>query len=124
MAEIIQDVEFGEIYAMFNADDSDDPVADAPGNTFGIEGLTLRADDDDGAVGQILFPTMDTAGGLALREDVVDADLGMPRDLNGDGVIDTDNHAGDYLILPVTVRVQWRGAAGNRQIDLDLLMVE
>jgi len=124
MAEIIQDVDFGDIYAMFNSDASDDPVVDAPGDTFGINGLTLQTDDVDGAVGQILFPTMVTAGGLALREDVVDADLGMPRDLNGDGVIDSDNRAGDYLVLPVTIRVQWRGAAGNRQIDLDLLMVE
>lgn len=124
MAEIIQDVDFDQIYAMFNADDTDDPVAGAPGNTFAIDGLTLRLDDVDNAVGTILFPTVDTAAGLALREDVVDADLGMPRDLNGDGVIDTENHAGDYLVLPVTVRVLWRGAAGNRQLDLDLLLVE
>jgi hypothetical protein len=41
----------------------------------------------------------------------------MPRDLNGDGVIDALNHADDYLILPVTLRLEWRGAAGNARQD-------
>lgn len=124
MAEIIQDVDFDQIFVMFNDDASDDPVGDAPGNLFDIAGLTAIAGDEDGAVGTILFPTVDTAGGRALREDIVDEDLGMPRDLNGDGVVDSSDHSGDYLILPVTIRVQWRGAAGNRQMDLDLVLVE
>jgi len=42
--------------------------------------------------------------------------LGCPRDLNGDG--DDDDHlvsggVDGYVILPVTVRLKWRGAAGD-----------
>ena len=47
-----------------------------------------------------------------------DASLGMPRDLNGDGVIDSEDHAGDYVLLPVKVRVNWRGITGDRSFEV------
>jgi hypothetical protein len=53
-----------------------------------------------------------------LREDVVLPDLGMPRDLNGDGVVDASNHDVDYTLLPVLVRVRWRSASGTGQFEL------
>jgi hypothetical protein len=71
------------------------------------------------------MPTQTGAGGaLELREDVVDAGLGMPRDLNLDGVIDALDHSGDYRILPVRVLVEWTGMSGNRTHRLETVLSE
>lgn len=53
-----------------------------------------------------------------LREDYIDARLGMPRDLNGDSLIDDLDHADDYIVLPVHVQIRWRGDFGPRVYDL------
>ncbi len=53
-----------------------------------------------------------------LREDCDYPVLGMPRDLNGDSIIDGRDHGRDYLILPVQIRVEWESATGPRAIDL------
>ena len=39
-----------------------------------------------------------------LREDVAIPAMGMPRDLDGDNVVDGVDHKGDYRMLPVIVR--------------------
>ena len=108
---------FEDAFASFNADPNDDPPpggpGTAPGSAFAVPGLNLRAADPDGFVGQIFFP----GDGLVLREDLVDAALGMPRDLNNDVVLDANDHAGDYTVLPVRVRVEWTGETGNRQLE-------
>lgn len=59
-----------------------------------------------------------------VREDFVDARLGMPRDLNGDSVIDAQDHSEDYLILPVRVRMRWQGVFGERTLDLYTMVGE
>ncbi len=59
-----------------------------------------------------------------VREDFVDARLGMPRDLNGDSVIDQLDHSQDYLILPVRVRMRWQGVFGERTLDLYTMVGE
>jgi hypothetical protein len=47
----------------------------------------------------------------------------MPRDLNGDGVIDSvTNCATTYKILPVRVRVRWTGAAGPAEVELHSML--
>ena len=75
---------FQEVFARYNADPLDDlPLGPSPGSFFAVRGLQPQAGDPDGFVGEILFP----GDGFELREDVVDLDLGMSRDLNGDGVI-------------------------------------
>jgi hypothetical protein len=38
---------------------------------------------------------------------MTDAQLGMPRDLDADGVVDDANHANDYLLLPIRIRIEW-----------------
>jgi prepilin-type N-terminal cleavage/methylation domain-containing protein len=53
-----------------------------------------------------------------LREDFQDARMGLPRDLNGDSLIDDCDHSLDYLILPVHVEIVWRGRFGPRRYDL------
>jgi prepilin-type N-terminal cleavage/methylation domain-containing protein len=55
---------------------------------------------------------------FTLREDFVDKALGMPRDLNGDSLVDDCDHASDYVILPVHVSLEWRGDFGPRRFDL------
>lgn len=102
---------FNEAFASFNANLLDDPVF-APGNSFSVRGLTPRQNDPDGMVGEVIFP----GNGFQVREDFVDRELGMPRDLNGDGDIDALDHSADYQILPVRVRVVWRGSKGNDRV--------
>ncbi len=53
-----------------------------------------------------------------LREDYVDARMGMPRDLNGDNFIDDLDHVEDYIVLPVHIEIEWRGRFGPRRLDL------
>jgi Tfp pilus assembly protein PilV len=57
--------------------------------------------------------TLDAAGNETLREDVVAPEYGLPCDLNGDGVIDSKNHAADYKILPLVIRLDWPIAGGG-----------
>jgi hypothetical protein len=106
----------GQVLALFDDDPANDPggAGTAPGGTFTVPGLAARTDAVDGAVGRTLFPL----AGAALREDIVDLGLGMPRDLDGDGVVDALDKSGDYVLLPVRVRVEWRGAAGNAFVEL------
>lgn len=57
--------------------------------------------------------TLDLAGNETLREDTVAPEYGLPCDLNGDGVIDNKNHAADYKILPLVIRLDWPTADGG-----------
>ncbi|HEX5136371.1 MAG TPA: hypothetical protein VFY93_05325 [Planctomycetota bacterium] len=101
---------FELVFASYNNDPDDDPAADVPGGTFDVEGLR-------GATGEILFPTGGDSG-FELREDVAD------RDLDGDGEIDEENHALDYLLLPVTVRIRWEGVAGERSVEFATVLAQ
>jgi hypothetical protein len=91
---------FGDIYSVYSAK-LNLPVA----------GLNAQPDDADGMVGELIFPT-DAGGAPGLWEGAVMPALGCPRDLNGDGD-DSDHLVNGYVILPVTVRLKWRGAAGD-----------
>jgi hypothetical protein len=115
---------FVQVFAMYDTTAADDPggVVVSPGANFAVPGLSAVAGDPDGMPGEIVFPTMTVGGALQLREDVVNAKLGMPRDLNGDGVVDGLNHAANYQLLPVLVRVRWRGAAGNGLVELPTMI--
>ena len=108
---------FEQIFALYNADPNDDPggVGTAPGPNFAVPELAPTA--AGGFVGTISFPTV---GGV-LREDAVDADLGAPRDLNADGVVDSNSRAGDYVILPIRVRLTWiprNARTGQRTFEM------
>jgi len=112
---------FEEAFVRFNATAADDPaLGDSPGNFFAARGLNLQVGDADGFVGEILFP----GDGVQLREDFVDPELGMPRDLNGDGVVDAVDHSGDYNVLPIRVRLQWTGETGARSLDFVTLLAQ
>ncbi len=110
---------FGQAFRRFNDTGDDDPggANTAPGKHFAIEGLSALPGDADGFAGEVIFPTLPNAP-ESLREDIASTELGMPRDLNGDNVIDAANHATDYWMLPVIVRVRWRSASGPGVYEL------
>jgi prepilin-type N-terminal cleavage/methylation domain-containing protein len=121
MVETLRGTTFAEVYARYNDDPADDPDGPntAPGKHFVVPRLSPRQDDPDGFVGEILLPGTTAT----LREDVDDVDLGLPRDLNGDGLVDVLDHATDYGILPVIVRLEWSGTSGPRRLDLPTALV-
>ncbi len=124
MLERIQAEAFPEAFRRYNDTDADDPggIGTAPGANFAVVGLSARAGDHDGLSGEVIFPTPVGFPG-ELRESVVDAALGMPRDLNGDDVVhQTASYATDYDILPVRVRVSWIGITGQSQVELSTVL--
>jgi type II secretory pathway pseudopilin PulG len=114
--EEIGTVPADEVFATFNTAPSDDPegAGTAPGPTFSIPTDTGPMQVD------VVFPG---SSGAVLREDVTDTELGMPRDLNGDGTVDDVNHAGDYLLLPVRIRVTWQGVTGTRSFEMHTVIL-
>ncbi|MEM7310380.1 MAG: prepilin-type N-terminal cleavage/methylation domain-containing protein [Planctomycetota bacterium] len=86
----------------------------SPGGTFGdtFDASILNSPSEDQELpGQIIFVT---------DERLTDADLGielgMPRDLNGDGDANDADVTNDARLLPVVIRITWRGQAGIQQL--------
>jgi type II secretory pathway pseudopilin PulG len=123
--ERLRELPCQQVYASYNADPADDPLGPgtAPGPRFATPGLTPLPEAADGLTGTIVFPEIEVPGGAALREDVENELLGMPRDLNGDNVVDALDHSSDYLALPLEVRVEWSGQTGRRQMRTHALLV-
>lgn len=118
--ERIQATAFEDIYATYNDTPDDDPVPGAdPFAALLSDDPLLTLGKKDGAVVTVLFPG---AGSGQLREDEVDVAMGMPRDLNGDGAIDADDHGGDYTLLPLTLRLEWDGSAGSRSLEMSTIL--
>jgi hypothetical protein len=113
--------EFEDLFRAYNDDPSDDPggPGTAPGANFAVDGLEPRAGDADRSPGRIEFPSPEGRPGV-LREDLTAELFGLAvdHDLDGDGVVDDSNHAGDYLLLPVLVRVEWTGSSGEESRSL------
>jgi type II secretory pathway pseudopilin PulG len=121
--ELMRGADLATMYARFNTRVDDDPVGFvSPGATFDVPGLRSPPANAGAPVGTIQFPTIDDGAGPELREDFVDAQMGMPADLNGDGAIDDLDHSGDYRFLPVRVSVQWYGALGTRTLTVETVL--
>lgn len=106
---------FSEVFARYNQTTADDLAGNNPGANFAVLGLTPIPGDADGMAGSIELP----GNGTQLFEWIVDADMGMPRDLNSDGQPpDLLDHAGDYTVLPVRIRVRWNGVRGDSRVVL------
>ncbi len=113
--EALKGTAFDEVFVRYNATAADDPANDpSPGSAFAVQGLGVQEGDADGLAGEIQFP----GDGLTLREDADDLELGMPRDLSGEGNIDANDHAADYRLLPVRAVVEWQGRNGARRVEL------
>ena len=105
--EELQDADFAQLFALYGS-------GTTPGPDFAVEGLTSVADDEDGLCGEIEFPSTDGK----LFEKLARPDLGMPRDLDGSGGLDEDDHALDYALLPVRILVRWRTDGGPSQVEV------
>ncbi len=119
----LQSTLFSQTFQAYNGFTGDDPVT-VFGSGFAVNGLQVQAGDADGFAGRIRFP-VDPNNAAILREDIPDGILGMPRDLNGDGGTDGNDHSGDYVILPVSVIVEWRSIdkGRNRSVELPTIIV-
>ncbi len=145
LLEQMRSVAFSEVFALYNDDASDDPsgAGTAPGNGFSVADLRPLPASPNGLVGEVILPIQlveveEEAGAvklggesgpvvvqeLWLREDTVDAELGMPRDLNGDNVVDELDHANDYIILPVCIVVRWQGVFGARSMRVVTMLTD
>lgn len=122
MVEELQAQPFEDLFRRYNSDDTDNPLLGtlpSPGDTFAVDGMDLQATDLDGFAGQLRFP-VDEFG--VLREDLVAPEFGLPMDLNGDGIIDGDNRIDDHIRLPLRVRVDWTGNAGDRFTEFSTVL--
>lgn len=122
MLEVLRATVHARIFALYNHSTEDDPggAGTAPGRHFAVIGLTPAADDLDGFVGEIVFPSP----GPTLREDVDMPELGMARDLDADGEVDDLDHAADYELLPVMVRMRWQSRSGPRELEMFTLLAD
>ena len=119
--ETLRGSNFRDVVRTYNQDPGDDlaGVGSAPGPNFAVVNLGAQSGDADGLPGEVRLP-LTSAGQLVESQNL--PEFGLPRDLNSDGVIDNADHSNDYTILPVMVRVRWRGRTGNRQISFSTML--
>ena len=122
MLERMRSERFDELFASYNADPGDDPggAGTAPGSNFAVVGLSAWDADPDTLPGEVLLPSSTAV----LREDSENRHLSLPRDLNADLMIDDQDHALDYVLLPVTVRIAWNGKAGRRSFEMSTMFAK
>lgn len=122
--ESLENSTFTQVFARFNATKADDPAGvTSPGRGFAVAGLNAVRGDPDGLPGEIIFPTVGDLG-VQLTESYADSRFRMPGDLNGDGLASAGAMAGSYSVLPVRVRVRWRGPTGNSTLELDTVLMD
>jgi len=61
---------------------------------------------------------------LVTNETLSNAQLGLPRDLNGDGDAEDTDVSDSYVLMPVVVTVEWTGPTGLRRLQLRSLLAE
>ena len=111
--EVMRNTTFSEIYKRYNSVTTDDPsTGSSPGSTFTITGLTPAT--GYATVGRIEFPEIANA----LREDVTDTELGMPRDLDGNGAVGATSVSTTYRLLPVRIVIQWKVPNGSSTVKI------
>lgn len=118
--EDMHNVEFSELFALFNEFGLDDPGGPNTGfgPHFAVVGLQPVEDDPDGMVGEVIMP-----GGLGILQETEENELlGLPRDLNGNIQVEEGDRSGDYLVLPVVVRLRWQGRAGVREFEMATML--
>lgn len=75
------------------------------GNTFDVEGLNVAA-------GSQVIGTIQIVIDETLTDQQLNAQIGMPRDLDGDGQVSNTDVSQNARMLPVIVRQRWRGQSG------------
>ena len=114
-----------DVFRMFNSDPTDDPygAGTAAGPTFDVVGLDPQINGGGAPIpiGRVLVP--ENARGELVETDDLPA-FGFPRDVNGNLGIEPGNRADDYLVLPITIRIQWQGRMGPRTFELSTMLVD
>lgn len=122
--ETLRATPFIDVFRSFNEDPDDDPLGSdtAPGPNFDVDGLDpiVEPGGQRRPIGTVILPEL---AGL-LREDLNMPELGLPRDLNGDIMVDAFDHSGDFLVLPVVVRLEWQGRLGERHFEMSTMLVD
>jgi len=119
-----------DVVRLYNTDPFDDPngPGTAPGDRFAVPDLDPLPTDPAGMVGSIELPIWNAGSEVApdwrVREDLANDELGTPRDLNGDCIVDALDHTEDYSILPVVIRMRWQGRHGRREFRLYSALTE
>lgn len=123
MLELLRIEPFHRLFELYNADPLDDPGGEgtAPGPHFPVDGLPVPEGDADGMCGFIRFVETQRPG---LYETAVDESLGMPRDLDSNGVIDEEPVTATYTILPVEVGVEWESQGRVHRFAMQVQFVE
>jgi len=75
------------------------------GDRFAVRGLTAVSGSP--SVGAVQILTDET-----VDDEAIGYELGLPRDLNGDGDANDSDVTPDARILPIVLEVRWRGQAG------------
>lgn len=121
--ETMRNLNPADLYALYNSMPADDPGGEGtgPGANFAVPGLYPLAGDPDGMVARIRLAERKDLDAWQLREDVIDPALGLPRDLNGDSMIDDLDHAQDYLVFPVRIELDWEGRYGARRMTVSTM---
>jgi prepilin-type N-terminal cleavage/methylation domain-containing protein len=128
--ERMRNTEFRDLFQQFNADPMDDIAGPgtAHGHLFAAVGLKAAKPDENEFVGEVVLPFVNAGTNVApmwqVREDHVNADLGLPRDLNSDNLVDSLNHVADFSVLPILIRVRWQGRWGPRTFTLSTVLSE
>lgn len=79
------------------------------GNTFDIPELNRPEDNDTVGMIRLFLDEGET-------DEEIGLELGMPRDLDGDGAMDNGNVTLTARIIPVVVRASWRGVSGEVEL--------
>jgi prepilin-type N-terminal cleavage/methylation domain-containing protein len=79
------------------------------GNKFDLADLIPV--DAGSSVGSITVVTNEN-----LTDAFLDAQLGMPRDLDGDGIVGNGDVSHSARLLPVIVRARWKGVGSKQEI--------
>lgn len=113
-----------DVFALFNEDSADDPYGEGTGfgPTFEVQGLDglIDAAGNEAPVGRVMLP----GDGAILDETFEQPLFGLPRDLDGNLVIEPGNRADSYIVLPVLVRVEWMSRLGPRRFDMATMVVD
>jgi hypothetical protein len=111
-------------FARYNDLDDDDP--EGPGTAIGssFDVPEYEPVEPGGRVARIEFPpyVVDSDAGVLVDETRVDKGLGMPRDLNGDGVLSPTVPLEEIRILPARIVMEWRGAGGRQRVEAIVIL--
>ena len=122
--EQIRSMPMERVFALFNENPADDPEGEgtAFGPYFDVVGLSAVLDErgEPKPIGRVLLP----GDGTVLDETFEQPEFGLTRDLDGDLHVLPGDCSGDYLVLPVTVRVEWRSQLGNRSLEVSTLLMD